>query len=134
MPGLIPNPILYFPLKIVCYSVAGWALARFYKEGINPFVFGMLRVALGFAVGILLLFPITGLASEPGQSGDFVWLTLTRTFVWAGMIWFLHERKNFSPVRFAIVVLSGVLFSFGIDAAYSWLSGEFPGWLVIGMC
>jgi hypothetical protein len=134
MLGSFPNPILYFPLKIACYSVAGWILARIYGEGINPFMFGILRVLLGFAVGILLLFPLSVLMSESEPSTDHVWMALTRIIVWAGMIWFIFERKNFAAARFIVVVLSAVLFSFAIDAIYSWASGEFPGWLVIGMC
>ncbi len=134
MPGSLPNPVLYFPAKFICYSVAGWALKKIHREGINPFLFGILRVVLGFGVGILLIILIGTLTPEPGKYGDYVLLLSTRLCVWAGMIWIFYERKSFSPIRFVITVVLGIAISFGIDATYSWVSGEFPGWLMIGMC
>ena len=94
---------------------------------------------IGFGIGILLLVPIFALTPESGHPSDYIWLALTRFLVWTGMVWFLYERKaffegRFSLTRFVIVVIFVVLFSFAIDAAYSWVSGEFPGWLTIGMC
>jgi hypothetical protein len=132
MPGSIPNPIFYFPAKVAIYGLAGWVLNRVYKTGPNPLLFGVLRVAFGFGVGFLLLF-----ALEPTTSSsyaDYVWLAGTRLLVWTGMIWFFYERKNVSPSRFAIVVISGILLSFGIDAAFAWIDDEFSGMFTIGIC
>jgi hypothetical protein len=135
MPGSIPNPIFYFPAKVAIYSLAGWALNKVYKAGPNPLLFGILRVAFGFGIGFLMLFAIEPLTSPPKTTlADYIWLASTRFLVWTGMIWFFYERKNFSPLRFIIVVLSGILLSFGIDAAFAWIDDEFSGMFSIGMC
>ncbi len=55
MPGSLPNPVFYFPAKIVIYSVAGLVLNKVYQAGPNPLLFGILRVATGFGLGFLLL-------------------------------------------------------------------------------
>lgn len=136
MPGSLPNPIVYFPAKVVVYSLAGWVLNKIYREGVNPLIFGVLRVAVGFGLGFLLVIAISALFPGPDSSGysDYVLLGSTRLIVWTGMIWFLYERENLSPLRFFILVISGILLSFGIDAAFSWLDKEFPGMLSVAMC
>ena len=128
MPGSLPNPVIYFPVKIVVYSLAGWALNRFYGGGINPLLFGILRVIIGFGVGFIILAAISDIG------GDIAWLTITRLLVWSGMIWLYYERKNLSPKRFFLVVILSTLLSFGIDAVYSLIDKEFPGMFSVGMC
>ncbi len=136
MPGSLPNPIFYFPAKVAIYSLAGWVLNKVYQSGPNPLLFGILRVAIGFGLGFLLLFAIEPLTPKPNTTSyaDYVWLGSTRLLVWAGMIWFFYERKNVSPLRLFIVVISGILLSFGIDAAFAWIDDEFSGMFSIGMC
>ena len=134
MPGSLPNPVLYFPAKFIYYSLAGWALKKIYRDGINPFLFGTLRVLIGFGIGLLFIIPMTAFSSPSGHSSDYALLFLPRLVVWTGMIRVLYERKNFSPFRFVSVVILGILLSFVFDAVFSWVSGEFPGWLMVGMC
>lgn len=138
MPGSIPNPIFYFPAKVAIYALAGWGLNKVYREGPNPLLFGVLRVVIGFGIGFLMLFaiePMTPISdATSSRYSDYLWLAITRLLVWAGMIWFFYERKNVSPLRFFIVVLSGILLSFGIDAAFAWIDDEFSGMFSLGMC
>ncbi|MFN0277405.1 MAG: hypothetical protein ACKVRN_02270 [Pyrinomonadaceae bacterium] len=130
MPGSLPNPVVYFPVKIVVYAFAGWALNRFYGSAINPLLFGILRVIIGFGVGFILL-----AAMSDGRGGsDIPWLTVTRLLVWTGMIWAFYERKDPSPKRFFLAVLLCTVLSFGIDGIYSLIDKEFPGMFSIGMC
>jgi hypothetical protein len=129
MPGSIPNPIFYFPAKVAIYSLAGWVLNKVYKAGPNPLVFGVLRVAIGFGLGFLMLFAI-----EPMTPISDTTSSRYADYVWLGMIWFFYERKNVSPLRFFIVVISGILLSFGIDVAFAWIDDEFSGMFSIGMC
>jgi hypothetical protein len=134
MPGTLQNPIVYFPVKFVCYSVVGWILNNIYKEkGINPFLFGILRVAIGLGVGLVLM-PVMESVSNARWVG-FIWLFLTRILVWAGMIWIIYEQKLDSQFRFIVAVMLAIAISFGFDAVYWWMGEELPrGWLLIGMC
>ena len=134
MPGSLPNPVIYFPIKVAVYALSGWVLNKIYLEKTNPLVFGALRVAIGFGVGFILLLAVMPFDSGTNSYADYAWLVFTRLMVWAGMIWFFYERKSLSPLRFFLVVVSGVLLSFGIDAAFSWLDGEFSGMFSIPMC
>ncbi len=136
MPGSLPNPIFYFPAKVAIYSLAGWVLNKVYKDGINAFLFGVLRVAIGFGFGFLVLIATSALWSGPETSNysEYMLLGSIRLIVWTGMIWCFYERKNVLPMRFFIVVTFGILLSFGIDAVFSWLDSEFPGMVSIAMC
>ncbi|MBK8466230.1 MAG: hypothetical protein IPL32_10405 [Chloracidobacterium sp.] len=136
MPGSLPNPVFYFPAKVVVYSLAGWILNKIYHEGVNPLIFGIVRVVVGFGFGFLILVAITSTVPDSTSQGrsDFIWLILTRLIVWTGIIWVFYERKNLSLIRFLVVVILGTLLSFGFDAAFSWIDDEFANTLSIGMC
>jgi hypothetical protein len=136
VPGSLPNPVLYFPAKVAIYSLAGWVLNKVYKAGPNPLLFGILRVAIGFGLGLLLLIAITASRTgpRPNNYDEYIWLIFTRIFVWTVMIWFFYERKSLSLLRFFIVVIGGTLLSFGIDVAFSFIDKEFSGMFSIPMC
>lgn len=136
MPGSLPNPILYFPAKIAIYALVGWILNKIYKAGPNPLLFGFLRVVIGFGVGFILLIAVTASGSVSGtnSSNDYVWLFVTRIVVWSGIVWIFYERKGVSLFRFFVVIIAGVLLSFGVDLAFTYLDKEFSGLLSIPMC
>lgn len=85
MPGSIPNPIFYFPVKVAIYSLAGWGLNKLYRERTNPIRFGVLRVAIGFGIGFLMLFAMEPLIPRYDTTSthfaDYVWLASTRLLV-----------------------------------------------------
>jgi hypothetical protein len=134
MSASAPNPLLVFLLKTAAYTALGWVIAKRAERPRSALGFGVIRVALGWTVGI----PALLVASNAARAlrGD-EWLmisllTVPRTAIWAPLIW-LYYRPHGGTRALALWTLTGVALSTLTDALILTALRQIPGfWL--GFC
>ena len=127
----LPNPIPVLGLKFAGYSVAGTVLRLIYRGGINPFLFGLIRVVAGLALGFITLPFVAGSLNE---RAFFIWLLSIRLVVWGALVWLFFERKRLKIWRFVVVVALGSCWSFALDKIFEVLMGLFPDFMQVPFC
>ncbi len=140
----MPNPasVLYALIlaKVIGYSLAGFVLQKVYGRGPNFLIFALLRIVLGFVVGLVFLivgFSVEGVAasllnssSVAPLSGIPILLSLvtSRLLIWAALVWLFYERQDPQWKRFVVVVILGTIFSFLVDLLSIYLFEFFEGY------
>lgn len=113
-PSLI-GAAAFTAVKLVGYSVAGRKLNKWYRvDSPHPIVFGIVRTCIGLAVGISLLYFLTGIAGQ-GDQLFFAILIPVRFLEWFLVIFLFFERKQFSFKRITGNSALGIFYSFVLD-------------------
>lgn len=123
----IPNPIPILAVKFVGYTIAGAALRGKYRGGPHPLLFGLIRVACGFVVGLLTV-PVLSMGSNEGSDNIgllFLWLLITRLIVWSVLVSVMFHRASVSRVQRLVIILLGIAWSFALDGVIYVLDRQF---------
>jgi hypothetical protein len=129
-----PGYLIFVGVKLVGYSIAGYALNRAYANLKRHFlVVGLVRTLIGLAIGSVFGWmtftlenfvqprserepKIWGLEDdELGMTFYFVALALIRLFEWRAVIWLFYDRQSKQPKKDWLLASCGVAWSFALD-------------------
>jgi hypothetical protein len=129
-----PGYLAFVGVKLVGYSIAGYALNRAYANLKRHFlVVGLVRTLIGLAIGGLFgwaAFVIGDRLPPPYESRPEMWgitldewakalyivaLALIRLFEWRAVIWIFYGRESQQRKKAWLFALCGVAWSFLLD-------------------
>jgi hypothetical protein len=128
-----PGYLIFVGVKLIGYSIAGYALNRAYANLKRHFlVVGLVRTLIGLAIGGIFgwtMFtleehmkltsgyePVLGVT--PGDWGATLYITalaLIRLFEWRAVIWLFYDRQSKQPKKDWLLASCGVVWSFALD-------------------
>jgi tryptophan-rich sensory protein len=102
-------------IKIAGYSLFGHELNKSFKaDKPKPFVFGVIRTALGVAVGALAILVFTK-TPKADLTTFLIFLVPFRFGEWTSIIWFFYRpTKTYRRTSLKMTIL-GILWSFALD-------------------
>jgi hypothetical protein len=131
MGGYAPDPAALSVLKAFAYSGFGWMLPSAASDARKPFVFALIRVAAGVAVGIAFAFGVVKVVPGLSDAGTYLLFQLPRLFLWAVLLqlWF---RPRDAKVLL-LWTIAGTALSIALDLIAFQLFDDID-WLRIGIC
>jgi hypothetical protein len=134
MAGYVPNPLAIVALKAASYSLYGWIVAARSEHRRNPIVFGLLRTAAGWIVGLPFLLAISASASAAGWSNWAYMLVmiLPRLAIWS-LLLSLYFRPKGGTWALVWWTIGGTIVSTATDAVIIFVFDKVDA-LLIPMC
>ena len=128
--GMVANPFVLAAVKVIAYSAFGHQVEKRSEVRRNAWIFGAMRVFVGWMVGIPLFF----LLPHEGESAGYIYyaiLTVPRFLSWALLIYVWYRPTG--GLRLTLLwATAGTALSAAIDVTFLALAYRIPffqmGW------